>query len=170
MMLAPVVALSGTIRALAPGEAGVYQTLGVMRAMVNAHRTDLAMRNAATSAIFLTPERNELHEVEALFALVRDNVRYVRDVYGVETLTAPGKTLALRLGDCDDQSVLLATLLESVGYPTRFVVAAYQDAGQLEHVYLQTFAGGQWIDMDPTERRPMGWAPPDPLTLLIERV
>jgi len=170
MMLAPVVSLSGSLGALAPGEAGVYQTLALMRSMVNAHRTDLGMRNAATSAIFLTPERSELHEVESVFALVRDNIRYVRDVYGVETLTAPGKTLALRLGDCDDQSVLLATLLESVGYPTRFVVAAYQDAGQLEHVYVQTFAAGRWIDLDPTERRPLGWSAPDPLTLLIERV
>lgn len=168
MMLAPVVDLSGSLFPLANGEMGIRQTLGAMRELVRRYRTDVRMRSAATSAIFLQPERSELHEVRTLFELVRDNIRYVRDVSGVETLMTPDRTLAARLGDCDDQTVLLATLLESVGYPTRFVVAGYRDPRTLEHVYLQVFANGEWIDADPTERRPLGWSPPDPQAMLIE--
>ena len=170
MMLAPRVELSGTLGTLDAGAAGVHQTLGIMRRMVREFKTDLGIRNAATTAIYLTPERAELHEVTALYELVRDTVRYVRDVSDVETLMTPDKTLALRLGDCDDQTVLLATLLESVGYPTRFVAAGYQFPGELEHVYLQVFAGGAWVDLDPTEREYFGWAPPDPIAVFIERV
>ena len=101
---------------------------------------------------------------------MRDTVRYVRDVHEVETLQSPDKTIALRVGDCDDQAVLLASLLESVGYPTRFVAAGYAAPGELDHVYLQVCLDGEWLDADPTERMFLGWAPPDPVTLLVEHV
>lgn len=170
MFLAPTPALHGQLRPLSPGIAGIRQTVDCMRQMVRAYRSDPALIQAARSAIFLTPERDELSEVHALFSFVQQHVRYIRDVHEVETLSTPDKTLAAQVGDCDDQSTLLATLLEAVGYPTRFVVAGYDAPGQLTHVYLQAHAGGDWIDLDPTESNPMGWAPPNPVTLMMERV
>lgn len=170
MMLAPQPQLSGRILTLSGGLRGIRQTLDAMRRMVRHYRIDPALRQAATSIVFLTPERDELSEVEALFTWVQQNVRYVRDVLEVETLMTPDKTLASRLGDCDDQSTLLATLLESVGYPTRFVAAGYTDPANVDHVYLQAFVRGDWIDMDPTEPQPMGWAPPHPAAMIIEGV
>lgn len=169
MKLAPIVELSGVRAYLPNGEAGAHQTIRLMRSLVDQFKTDMAIRNAATTAIFMTPARNALHEIDALFSFVRDHVRYVRDVHEVETLMTPDKTLALRLGDCDDQSVLLATLLESVGYPTRFVAAGFTLPGQLEHVYLQVDVG-EWVDLDPTENHGLGWAPPDPVAMFVERV
>jgi hypothetical protein len=170
MMLAPTPRLSGQIVALADGHRGVEQTLGTMRALVNQFRTNLDIRQTATATIFLTPEKNQLAEAHALFELVRDGIRYTRDINGVETLSTPLMTLQGRVGDCDDQVVLLATLLESVGYPTRFVVAGYNYPGELEHVYLQALLDGQWIDMDPTEHYPMGWAAPRPVAYAIEQI
>lgn len=119
--------------------------------------------------MFLTPERDELSEVRALFQLVQ-GIRYVRDVHEVETLASPAKTLLMRVGDCDDKATLLAALLESIGYPTRFVVAGYFQPGEVEHVYLQVHAAGQWIDLDPTEHESIGWSPPEPVTMFIERI
>lgn len=139
-----------------------------MRQCVAEGRTNLAVRQAAISVIWLQPEKDELHEVNAVFEWVRDHVRYVRDVLDVETLATPDRTLAQRIGDCDDQATLLAAMLESVGYATRFVVAAYTFPGHFEHVYLQVLVNGEWIDADPTEREPLGWAPPDPLTVAVE--
>jgi transglutaminase-like putative cysteine protease len=149
---------------------GIEQTLGTMRQLVNQYRTDLTIRQTATATIVLTPEKNQLAEAEALFELVRDGIRYTRDVHGVETISTPVITLQGRLGDCDDQVVLLASLLESVGYPTRFVVAGYNYPGELEHVYLQALLDGCWIDMDPTEQHPMGWAAPRPVAYAVENV
>jgi len=170
MMLAPTPRLSGQIVALADGMRGIEQTLGTMRQLVNEFRTNLDIRQTATATIFLTPEKNQLAEANALFELVRDGIRYTRDINGVETISTPLMTLQGRLGDCDDQVVLLATLLESVGYPTRFVVAGYNYPGELEHVYLQALLDGQWIDMDPTEHYQMGWAAPRPVAYAIESV
>lgn len=169
MMLAPAPYLSGSVVQLADGVAGVDQTLRTMRELVNRCKTDLSIRQAATSAAFLQPEKDELSEVESVFNFVRDHIRYVRDVHGVETLMAPPTVLASRLGDCDDQSCLLACMLESIGYPTRFVVAGY-NGGDFEHVYLQVWAGNRWVSMDPTEPHPMGWEPPGATVKAAESV
>ena len=171
MLLAPNIGFSATRGTLAEGHRGVRQTLGIMRAMVRDYRTDPAIRQAATSAIFTTPEKDALAEMDALFRMVRDSIRYTNDIHDVETLSTPDKTLAQRVGDCDDKATLLATLLESVGYPTRFVVAGYSLPGLFEHVYLQARGDdGEWISMDPTENGDLGWEPPDAACIAYEDV
>lgn len=168
MHLAPHVSLTGTLARGPDGAGSVFHTLRLMRELVQAGRVDPAIIQAATSIIWLTPEKDDAHQARALFEWVRDSVRYVRDVHEVETLALPRITLARRAGDCDDQTVLLASMLEAVGIPTRFVMGAY-NSEQFEHVYLQCFVAGEWIDCDATEREPFGYAPPDPVRLFIER-
>lgn len=167
-MLAPTPYLRGIRCVIADGVRGVRQTLAAMRRAVRTGRVDMAVRQSAASIIWLQPEKEPLHEVTALYEFVRDRVRYVRDIVDVETLSTPAKTLAQLIGDCDDQTTLLAAMLESVGYPTRFIVAAYTVPGHYEHVYLQVNIDGEWIDADPTEREYLGWAPPDALSIAIE--
>lgn len=168
MFLAPTPELSGVRRYLSDGLRGVKETVRAMRSAVAAARTDLGIRQAAISIIWLQPAHASLAEACSLFEWVRDHVRYVRDIVDVETLSTPGKTLEQLIGDCDDQAVLLAALLESVGYPTRFVVTAYNFPGNFEHVYLQVQIDGEWFDCDPTENEAFGWAPPDPVSIMIE--
>jgi hypothetical protein len=50
------------------------------------------------------------------------------------------------------------------------VIEGYTTQGQFDHVYMQALVFGQWIPMDPTEQRYMGWSPPDPVTQAIEVV
>lgn len=171
MRLAPDVTFDAVAsRTYSSGLRGVMQTLAAMRAMVKAGRTHPAIRRAATGIVFTTPEKDAYSECEALFLFVRDHVRYTQDVLDVETLTTPDKTLAAMMGDCDDQVMLLAALMESTGYPTRFVVAGYSDPSHVEHVYMQVLCNGAWLDCDPTEVLPFGAAPPDPSVVYIERV
>jgi len=173
MMLAPSPNLiAETPFRYADGVPGVYQTLGIMRAMVRAYKTDPTIRQAATSAVFLSPEKDDLHEVETLFNLVRDNIRYVRDICDVETLSTPDVTLQGRIGDCDDKTVLLCSLLEAIGYKTRFVIAGYYTPSNYEHVYCQVFVPvlGDWVSCDATERGPLGYEPPNPVAYAVEKV
>lgn len=173
MRLPPTPALNaGPVVAYADGRAGAFETLQVMRQLVNAGKVNPRMRQAATNIVHFCPAKDELHEVRTLFEFVRDQVRYVKDINGVETLSTPEITLAGRVGDCDDKTVLLCTLLECVGYPTRFVMTGYYTPGDFEHVYCQAFvpAIGDWLDLDATEPQPMGYMPPDPITVFIEKV
>jgi transglutaminase-like putative cysteine protease len=168
MMLAPTPVLSGYVIPLANGYSGVEQTLRIMRRLVNQCKTNTQIRQAATNVIFLTPEKDEYSEAEALFNFVRDRIRYVKDVNDIETLSTPMMTLEGGLGDCDDQTVLLASMLESVGYPTRFVIEGYTTPCEYEHVYMQALVFGQYISMDPTEQKYMGWSPPNPVSQAVE--
>jgi transglutaminase-like putative cysteine protease len=93
----------------------------------------------------------------------------VRDVEGVETLQTPLVTLAQAAGDCDDQSLLLATLLNAVGHPARFVAAAF-NGGDFEHVWVETKIGSSWYAADTTEPVAFGWRPPRITSRLIQYV
>lgn len=172
MLLAPTPQVSPVYRTvtLSSGRAGVLQTLTQMRVFVNDGRISPAIRNCALRIVWNVPERDHLAEVTALFEYVRDSIRYVRDVNNVETVSSADNTLAILQGDCDDQTVLLCALLESVGYPTRFVVAGYHDQNCFEHVFCQVFFDGQWVNGDATEKQPLGYMPPDPVCIAFEKV
>lgn len=127
------------------------QTLALMRQMIDRAKRDPAIISAAHSIVVLTPEHDAAGELAAVYQWVRDRVRYVRDVAGVETLSYPGLVMRRQSGDCDDQTALLCALFEAIGYPTRLVMAQY-DSTTYEHVYCQVWDGRQWVDCEPIER------------------
>lgn len=151
--------LRGYLGLIPSGAAGIRSTLHIMRAMVRANKKNLVLRDVAARQFIGLAHKDFRGQVSRLFEFVRRNVRYVRDIHGVETVQTPEKTLELGYGDCDDSSVLLATLLESTGHPTRFVAVGTRNPDQYEHVYVETRIGNSWIALDPTELRPMGWRP-----------
>lgn len=171
MRLAALPVFESRLAAAPGGNAGTFHTVGLMRQLVRECRIDPAVMNMAIGIIHNVPAKDEYAEIEALFDFVLNHVRYVRDVAGLETLCDPRMTLQRLVGDCDDKSALLAALLESVGYPTRFVMAAY-DGGDFSHVYLQVYVPfrDDWMDLDPTEHRRMGWAAPGATRFWIENV
>lgn len=165
----PDIPITATPLVYASGVAGIKQTVRLMRQLVEQGKRSPEIIKAARSIVYLQPEKSELHEINALFEYVRDQIRYTRDVYDVETLSDAVKTLQCKCGDCDDKVILLCSLFEAVGYPTRFVVGGYSDASVFEHVYCQVDSGSFWIDCDPTEPHLLGWVPPDPQCIAYER-
>ena len=168
MFCAPTVTLTARLTRQPDGAAGIFATVRAMRDAIDRGKTDPDIISAAGALIYTTPERAECSEVAAIFEFVRDSIRYVRDPVGVESLADPAITLRRMLGDCDDQAALLGALLESVGYPVRLTIAAYQRPGVWEHTYLECYCDGQWIALDPTEYGPIGYAPPGALSIWNE--
>jgi len=153
------------------GFRGTFHTVAIMRKMVQAARIDPSMLNLAVSIIHSAPAKDEFAEIAAAFDFVLNHVRYTRDIAGLETLCDPRMTMQRLVGDCDDKATLLATMLECVGYHTRFVMASY-DGGDFSHVYLQVLVPhlNDWLDLDPTEHHPIGWAAPGATHFWIENV
>ncbi|MFH1683225.1 MAG: transglutaminase-like domain-containing protein [Candidatus Woesearchaeota archaeon] len=98
------------------------------------------------------PETNRVCNAKALFYFVRDNFNYVNDPTKFEYYKTPQESLTSDAGDCDDSSILTSSLLQAVGFQTRFVFVP-------GHVYLQakipealsTYKTEQdWINLDPT--------------------
>lgn len=162
-------AIPHTLSDIPSGDAGIRATLKVMRRMVLAARVDPAVRQVAQQLTNALPPKAYGKEVTALFNFVRDRIRYVQDVRDVETLQTPQRTLIIKSGDCDDKSMLIATLLESIGHKTLFKAVGVRGQS-LSHVYVQTMLGNKWISLDCTMRYPAGWEPPDVTDTMIQHI
>ena len=152
------------------GAAGIAFTLRQMAYIARQYRCNPDMRRFAEDLIRNTESKNALAEARAIFLFVRDNIRYTQDVRDTETLKTPDATLYSGMGDCDDMSLLVSTLLESVGYTTRFVAVGTIDAAAFDHVYCEVQILGNWIALETTEYWPMGQAPSPVFCELIVNV
>ena len=140
------------------GNGGVKQTLLLMRQLTRQGKRDIRLRTLAASIVQHLPQKNWIGEIKAIQEYVKNNIRYLRDIREVETVQTPDKTLELGYGDCDDKSTLAASLLESIGHPTRFVACGFSP-DSLSHVYVETKLGGKWISVETTEPVDIGWQP-----------
>ena len=148
-----------TLKGIPPGSAGTAATLKEMRQLVASGKKEPAIRRRALSLVEHLPSKDFYNEIVALYQYVRDTIRYVHDIHGVETLHTAIKVLEKGQGDCDDQSILLASLLESIGHPTRFVAIGFLP-GQFIHVYTETKYGVHWVPLETTVAgASIGWKP-----------
>lgn len=155
------------------GADAIRETLKLMRLLVLAGKIDPQVRAQAVSLVSACRQKDYGAEIACLFDFVQNEIRYVRDPAGWEALHAPRAVLEIGAGDCDDKSILLAALLESLDHPTQFVAVGFCP-GALDHVYVETAwpgsrlrAPGHNLALDATEPRGLGWAPPNPRELMV---
>lgn len=144
------------------GAAGTRATLKIMSKLTRQARMNPIIRATASQLVQHVLPGDYRSEVDECFKFVRDNIRYLQDANGMEQLSEPTVTLRARSGDCDDKSTLLASLLESIGHPCRFIAVGYNNPGEFEHVYLETRIGTAWVPCETTLNVPLGWAPIPP--------
>jgi len=150
-----------------PGAEGTRATLILMSKITRDAKKRLAIRTRALSLVKRNGQKDYPGEVRDLHRFVRDSIRYVKDIRGVETLQIPEKTLEFEQGDCDDKSMLLASLLESIGHPTRFVAVGFTP-GQFAHVYVETRIGEKWYPLETTEPWKVGRGPGVVLARMVQ--
>jgi transglutaminase-like putative cysteine protease len=129
----------------------------MMRRLATEGARDLLVRETAITTVRGTSrEHDPKSQLAALFRFVRDNIMFIGDVAGVETLQSPRYTLTIKAGDCDDRATLLAALARSIGIAAdmRFkAIAANPSTNSLSHVYVVARVGGRDIALDPTYHR-----------------
>jgi hypothetical protein len=140
-----------------------------MRQLVTAGKKSPVVRQLAVSLTKGLTQKDWESEVLELYKFVRDRIRYVKDINGVETLHTPEKVLENAAGDCDDKSILLASLLESLGYKTRIVAVGFRK-NSFSHVYPEVLFNNEWVSLETTEPVEMGWKPKNITTSLILNV
>jgi transglutaminase-like putative cysteine protease len=136
-------------------------TLRVMTRMVRQFKTDTGIRALAQELTRPLASKAYSDELRVLQHFARDRVRYVRDVRGVETVQTPVATLRLGSGDCDDKAVLVATLLESIGFDTRFRAVGLNGDGY-SHVFAEGFdpLRKKWLSLECiVDGAEPGWLP-----------
>lgn len=108
------------------GEAGIVQTVGMMKDLANSASTSPYIRQRAISLVSYC-KRNRLCEERTLTGWVNGAVTFIRDPVGTEALHDPVTFIEAMLragrkpaGDCDDMATYLAALLKSVGHQPFF--------------------------------------------------
>ena len=101
--------------------------------------------------------------VSSIFDFVRDTFPYTLDPNDAELFIHPRKIAEdyfsgrIRIGDCDDHALLVASLLASIGYKTRIALMGVEGL-ELDHavaqVHLETLG---WTNIDSTSEKPLGW-------------
>jgi hypothetical protein len=138
---------------LSQGDAGVAQTVQVMRQLIDQDLANPDFVNFAKTLVANVPAHDEWAEVEAIYNWVHNNIRFVKDPYTKETLYPPSELLKLKSGDCDDISMLLGALYLAVGYPARLatVSANAQSPGEFSHVFPEVEVppdSNNWVAAD----------------------
>lgn len=140
------------------GVAGVRYTLKKMAEISAHYKSDSFIRELALHIVKNVPERSWHGEARAILRFVQERIRYVPDVLGVETLQTPIQTLRLGQGDCDDKSILFASLAMAIGKPCKFI-AIGRIKGRFEHVFPQILIGDKWVSAETIYRWPLGKTP-----------
>jgi len=144
-----------------------------MKKVVTESKHRFNTRRVTLGVVKNLKNKDYLSEVKAIRNFVRKNIRYVKDIRGIETIQTPEKTLEFRQGDCDDHSILISAMLESIGHVTRFKAIGLTP-GMFQHVFTETLIGSKknnkWISVETTENWPLGYQPPQPPETMIEYV
>jgi|WetSurMetagenome_2_1015567.scaffolds.fasta_scaffold01855_8 hypothetical protein len=140
------------------GREGIRYTLAAMVKFRDVYKTHPIIRQLATRLIANLNQKDYEGEAHALFDFVQSRIRYVRDTDGVELVQSPLKILEHASGDCDDKALLLATMLASIGFKTRFRAVGFGHG--ICHVFCEVLINGEWVSCDATEPQIMGWEPP----------
>lgn len=152
---------------ISAGIEGVKETLALMSRLVKEYKRNAYIITVSRLALMGVPARNWRMEAEQLCRFVQNAVRYTLDVDEVETIIAPDVLLRdIKAGDCDDMSLAVATLIESIGGKTRFVACGFAPQ-ELSHVFVQARVGAGWISLDASEAFAPGWEPPDMKTCYV---
>lgn len=155
-----------TLLKIPDGVEGIRATLKLMSAITTKYKASKFARELVIKILKdanvpqYTPngKKNWVGQIRAIHNYVKNDILYIKDVDGVETVQTPPQTYRLRHGDCDDKSVLAATLLKAIGHPARFVAVGFMP-GVYCHVFPQTKIAGKWITLECTEPWPLGKSP-----------
>lgn len=167
-----------TLRGIPEGMPGAIATLKVMAQLARDSLRE-ASQQIRETALSIVGGAGYVGQVRALQTWVQDNIAYVLDPIdstgGVELVQTPQKTLDYKAGDCDDQSVLMASMLSAIGHPARYI-AVGMNGGPLSHVLVQTKIGAtgndckDWVAVETIRPEPMGWFPPGVTSHYIRKV
>lgn len=134
--------------ALPDGLAGNIATIDFMRKVAREKAHHPKVREFATKILAANQIPSHAYKSEALAigGFVKARMRYVRDPRDAEMLQDPVMLIdklekqGMASGDCDDMSLLIATLLLSIGGDPLFRAVRYREkSGNYNHIYIVTY-------------------------------
>jgi transglutaminase-like putative cysteine protease len=145
----------------------IEQRVASIQDLVHKSVQDPKMRKLALAITSKCPERDGMCEAKAIYQAVKSRVRYTGDiapikqgsrgpVEGIDLYQSAWRTWEFQGGDCDDQSILVATLLALNGIEPRLRVTAESKSADWGHIYpgailpKNSTGNGKFVTLDTT--------------------
>lgn len=144
--------MTAQVAATRDGRQGVDDKLSLLSAMIEHHGRREDIGNLGREIVAQSGARNTDEATRACYEFVAA-LPYVPEK--IETFQSPDRTLRVG-GDCDDQVILLGSILRSMAIPSNIVIAM-DETGEGRHVYLETPDG---VSLDTTAQSSLAWAKP----------
>lgn len=175
---------SSTTQKIEGGRPGLQAKVRQIRYLVERAKRDPNFRAKTVDLLAELGEKDHLAEIETLAEYTKAGIRYVRDPWspdGMELFVDPRLLLKevdewehrkrphRPSGDCDDHVLLASALLETAGYPTRYVVGGLPP-DHYRHIWLEVHSPTTgWLPIELTRKdAPVGWDPSERFPL-VER-
>lgn len=149
--------------AIPMGDAGTEATVAHIRKLIEQGKKSALVRETAVGILqnARIAQHDQIGESRAVYYWVLRSLRFTRDIRGKETLHSADEILRLRAGDCDDYTILMCSLLGSIGHKLRIVTISNLGPdpetgapGEFTHIYPEDYISGRWIPLDAARRRP----------------
>lgn len=147
------------------GKLGTTATIRDMRKLSKEGQQNAAIQTLALEIVEHQPEREKEVNANAIYEHVKNFVRYEYDPFRFEKNQNPFWFYFLTgQGDCNNLSILISCLAESVGIPTLFKTIKGDSTrpDQFSHIYpMLQIRPGIWVAADrAVEGKELGWEPP----------
>jgi len=144
------------VEALTPWPFGlsVRQTVGKMVELTRTASVTPAVIDLAKDIVRDVRPGDVPGYVQAIDEFNQMVFRWTPDPRNTESLTDPVRQVAeLRAqgyvqNDCDDNSMLTASLARAIGIRTRFVTMGLLSTGPIAHVRAEAYTGRGWVSLD----------------------
>jgi hypothetical protein len=137
-----------SVRQIPDGKPGIAITLQRMALLAREGVRNERILTLSREITRGLPVANKMAEAAAIFEWAKANLRYIKDPFTVEFIMHPERLLAIGQGDCDDLSIFLGSMFESIGIPSRFVAVQTREVGKFNHVYAEAWLNGRWVAFD----------------------
>lgn len=146
----------------------IDQRVRLIQEQVEKSVKDPRVKQIATQITRQCRSRDNLCEAKAIYETVRKRVRYIGDIAPVkmktgdvepiDTFQTAYRTWEFAAGDCDDHTILIASLLSVIGLTTRLRVTAPSKWADWAHIYpvvgIPAHDPRKWVALDTTLENP----------------
>ena len=161
---------TATTERIRGGRHGLQSKVRQIRRLVERAKRDPNFRASVARLLEDITEKDHSAEIDRLVEYTRAGIRYLRDPWsptGLELFIDP-RTMMRDIedpnvrasGDCDDHVILGSALLETAGYPTRYVVGGLPPQ-DYKHIWIEVRHPREgWLPIEFTKKDvPVGWDP-----------
>lgn len=106
---------------------------------INTKIRDIAIK------IIKNTKPNTIEQIKKIYDYVFYEIKYQNDIKDIDVFYNPLKTIEVKVGDCDDKTILTGTLLKTTGYEPLIVIAGNE---YYSHIFSATLLNNDYIFLD----------------------